>query len=137
MAVLTSFSLLPTSTFPSLYSKPSPFSTPNRMNSRTTPLTLSSLSTTLSTIPIGHDLPLDYADHIPTRHPDHRRRAGVLLHPTSFPGPYGIGDLGHQAFRFIDWLHHSGCSLWQVCYRPISFFCLIMRKWGVNSCSIL
>ncbi|KAB2597304.1 4-alpha-glucanotransferase [Pyrus ussuriensis x Pyrus communis] len=33
-----------------------------------------------------------------------RRRAGVLLHPTSFRGPHGIGDLGEEA----------GCSLWQV-----------------------
>jgi 4-alpha-glucanotransferase len=37
-----------------------------------------------------------------------------LLHPTSLPGPYGIGDLGPRAHEFIDWLAASGCSLWQV-----------------------
>jgi 4-alpha-glucanotransferase len=38
----------------------------------------------------------------------------MLLHPTSFPGPYGIGDLGPQAYRFIDFLADSGSKLWQV-----------------------
>jgi 4-alpha-glucanotransferase len=42
------------------------------------------------------------------------RSGGVLLHPTSLPGRYGIGDLGPQAHKFIDWLAASGCSLWQV-----------------------
>lgn len=42
------------------------------------------------------------------------RSSGVLLHPTSFPGRYGIGDLGDAAFRFIDFLHGAGQSLWQV-----------------------
>ncbi len=32
------------------------------------------------------------------------RRSGVLLHPSSFPGPWGIGDLGAQAYAFIDFL---------------------------------
>ncbi|XP_055833168.1 4-alpha-glucanotransferase, chloroplastic/amyloplastic [Solanum dulcamara] len=63
---------------------------------------------------VGEDFPIDYADWLPKRDPSDRRRAGVLLHPTSFPGPYGIGDLGPQAFKFLDWLHLAGCSLWQV-----------------------
>jgi len=42
------------------------------------------------------------------------RSGGVLLHPTSLPGPYGIGDLGPQAYRFVDWLTSTGCKLWQV-----------------------
>ena len=42
------------------------------------------------------------------------RAAGVLLHPTSLPGPHGSGDLGAQAHRFVDWLVASGQSLWQV-----------------------
>jgi len=42
------------------------------------------------------------------------RSSGILLHPTSLPGPYGIGDLGSQAYRFIDWLASTGCTLWQV-----------------------
>jgi 4-alpha-glucanotransferase len=42
------------------------------------------------------------------------RASGILLHPTSLPGPYGIGDLGPQAARWIDFLSKAGCSLWQV-----------------------
>jgi 4-alpha-glucanotransferase len=42
------------------------------------------------------------------------RAAGVLLHPTSLPGPYGIGDLGPQAYHWIDFLADAGCGLWQV-----------------------
>eukprot|EP00850_Spirogloea_muscicola_P003837 SM000016S01825 [mRNA] locus=s16:22618:27177:- [translate_table: standard] len=42
------------------------------------------------------------------------RNAGILLHPTSFPGPYGIGDLGPEAFKFIDWLQSTRCCVWQV-----------------------
>ena len=42
------------------------------------------------------------------------RSSGVLLHPTSFPGRYGIGDLGEAAYRFVDFLHGAGQSLWQV-----------------------
>ncbi len=43
-----------------------------------------------------------------------RRRSGILLHPTSLPGPFGIGDLGNEAFKFIDFLADSGQSLWQI-----------------------
>ena len=42
------------------------------------------------------------------------RASGILLHPTSFPGPYGIGDLGEAAFDFIDYLVEAKQSLWQV-----------------------
>jgi 4-alpha-glucanotransferase len=42
------------------------------------------------------------------------RSSGILLHPTSLPGPYGIGDLGPQAYRFVDWLASTGCKLWQI-----------------------
>lgn len=42
------------------------------------------------------------------------RAAGVLLHPTSLPGPNGIGDLGPDAFRFLDFLAHAGFSIWQM-----------------------
>lgn len=42
------------------------------------------------------------------------RASGILLHPTSLPGPFGIGDIGLQAFKWIDFLARSGCSLWQV-----------------------
>ena len=42
------------------------------------------------------------------------RSSGVLLHPTSLPGPFGIGDLGPEAFRFAKFLADAGQSLWQV-----------------------
>ena len=42
------------------------------------------------------------------------RSGGVLLHPTSFPSRYGIGDLGESAYAFIDFLAGSGQSVWQV-----------------------
>ncbi len=42
------------------------------------------------------------------------RSAGILLHPTSLPGPYGIGDLGPEAYRWVDFLADSQTSLWQV-----------------------
>jgi 4-alpha-glucanotransferase len=42
------------------------------------------------------------------------RSSGVLLHPTSLPGRYGVGDLGEEAYAFIDFLAASGQTLWQV-----------------------
>jgi 4-alpha-glucanotransferase len=42
------------------------------------------------------------------------RAAGILLHPTSLPGPHGIGELGLEATAFLDFLHETGQSLWQV-----------------------
>ncbi|MBX7244096.1 MAG: 4-alpha-glucanotransferase [Candidatus Sumerlaeaceae bacterium] len=43
-----------------------------------------------------------------------QRLAGLLLHPTSLPGPYGIGDLGPAAYRFLDWLQAADMAYWQV-----------------------
>ncbi|HTO86699.1 MAG TPA: 4-alpha-glucanotransferase [Thermoanaerobaculia bacterium] len=42
------------------------------------------------------------------------RAAGLLLHPTSLPGPFGVGDLGPEASRFIEWAQAAGATLWQV-----------------------
>jgi 4-alpha-glucanotransferase len=42
------------------------------------------------------------------------RSSGVLLHPTSLPGRYGIGDLGVEARAFVDFLADAGQSIWQV-----------------------
>lgn len=42
------------------------------------------------------------------------RRSGIIMHPTCFPGPYGIGDLGASAYGFVDWLENAGQSYWQV-----------------------
>lgn len=44
----------------------------------------------------------------------YNRSSGILLHPTSLPGPDGIGDLGPEAFRWIDFLTETGCTLWQI-----------------------
>ena len=43
-----------------------------------------------------------------------QRRAGVLLHPTSLPGPLTNGDIGHEAYRFIEFLSANGFKVWQM-----------------------
>lgn len=43
------------------------------------------------------------------------RAAGVLLHPTCFPGDFGIGSFGREARQFIDFLAEAGFSYWQLC----------------------
>jgi len=48
-----------------------------------------------------------------------KRKSGILVHPTSFPSPYGIGDLGQAAYDFIDFLVKSGGSYWQI--LPLGF----------------
>lgn len=64
---------------------------------------------------------------------DYDKYAGILAHPTSFPNPYGIGDLGQGAYDFIDFLEKSGLTIWQVLplghtgfgdspYQPFSSF---------------
>lgn len=45
---------------------------------------------------------------------DRTRRSGVLLHPTSLPESLGNGDIGHQAYRFIEFLHTCGFKVWQM-----------------------
>lgn len=42
------------------------------------------------------------------------RASGILLHPTSLPGPFGIGDIGSSALKWIDFLDQAGCRLWQI-----------------------
>jgi 4-alpha-glucanotransferase len=42
------------------------------------------------------------------------RSSGILVHPTSLPGPYGCGDLGDVARHFIDWLLAAGQGVWQI-----------------------
>ena len=42
------------------------------------------------------------------------RASGILLHPTSLPGGFGVGDLGPEAYKFADFLGSAGQSLWQV-----------------------
>src|SRR5262252_3792252 len=42
------------------------------------------------------------------------RASGILLHPTSLPGRFGIGDLGASAYEFVNFLEEAGQSLWQI-----------------------
>lgn len=42
------------------------------------------------------------------------RSSGILLHPTSLPGPFGSGDFGIASFKFIDWLSEAGQTIWQI-----------------------
>jgi 4-alpha-glucanotransferase len=42
------------------------------------------------------------------------RASGILVHPTSFPGRFGVGDLGLGAIRMLDFLHHARQRIWQV-----------------------
>ena len=42
------------------------------------------------------------------------KSSGVLIHPISFPGRYGCGDLGQEAKEVIDWLHKAGQSYLQI-----------------------
>lgn len=44
----------------------------------------------------------------------YRRRAGVLLHVSSIPSRYGVGDFGPDAYRFVDFLADAGLSIWQI-----------------------
>ncbi|MCL2003831.1 MAG: 4-alpha-glucanotransferase [Oscillospiraceae bacterium] len=43
-----------------------------------------------------------------------RRSSGIVLHITSLPGPYGIGTMGAQARKWVDFLHAAGQSVWQI-----------------------
>ena len=52
---------------------------------------------------------------------DSNRAAGVLLHPTSLPGRYGIGDLGDETIAFLDWAASAGMKLWQVLRTAAEF----------------
>jgi len=45
---------------------------------------------------------------------NYKRSSGIIFHPTSLPGLDGIGDLGPEAYRWINFLYDAGCELWQV-----------------------
>lgn len=49
-----------------------------------------------------------------THRRDNPRACGILLHPTSLPGPFGIGSLGREALAFLDFLQAAGQCVWQV-----------------------
>lgn len=59
--------------------------------------------------------------HVPQKK-NYDRRAGILLHPTSLPSKFGIGDLGKEAFEFIDYLKAAGQTIWQMLpLNPVGF----------------
>ncbi len=43
-----------------------------------------------------------------------QRSSGILMHISSLPSPYGIGTLGREAYKFVDFLRESGTKIWQV-----------------------
>lgn len=71
-----------------------------------------SVAADYSKIPLGGDMPPEYSNDIPDW--AHKRRAGVIIHPTSLPGPYGIGELGEQARNLLDWIASAGLQVWQI-----------------------
>ena len=88
----------------------------------------------------------NYGAHLPPFPPEYRA-SGVLLHVTSLPSPYGIGDFGPAALRWIDLLHEAGQSWWQSLpmgptgygnspYQPLSSFAenslLISPDWLIE-----
>jgi 4-alpha-glucanotransferase len=42
------------------------------------------------------------------------RAAGILLHPTSLPGRYGVGDVGDEVVALLDWMVEAGLTMWQI-----------------------
>ncbi|XP_078429627.1 disproportionating enzyme [Wolffia australiana] len=71
-------------------------------------------ATNFREVEVGESFSEGYDSWYPKKDPAEARRAGVLLHPTSLQGPHGIGDLGDEAIRFLDWLHSAGFTVWQV-----------------------
>jgi 4-alpha-glucanotransferase len=53
-------------------------------------------------------------DTTPASKPTSRRSSGILLHPTSLPGPYGIGDVGPAAYAWVDTLAEAKQKWWQI-----------------------
>src|SRR4051794_9788763 len=51
---------------------------------------------------------------VPPPERDPQRAAGILLHPTSLPGRYGIGDFGDELMALLDWIKSAGMSVWQL-----------------------
>jgi hypothetical protein len=64
---------------------------------------------------VASDLRPEYGTYWPS--PRMKRRAGCIMHPTSLPGAYGVGEIGKESFAFVDWAISAGFSTWQVCTR--------------------
>ena len=72
------------------------------------------------------------------------RTAGILMPFSSLPSRYGIGNMGKEAYRFIDFLEGSGQSFWQILpmgptgfgdspYQSFSAFAWLCRPWTITS----
>ena len=62
------------------------------------------------------------------------RESGILMHITSLPSPYGVGTLGKEAYRFVDFLKKSGQRYWQILISPAppmqaTIISLTWRNW--------
>ena len=42
------------------------------------------------------------------------RESGILMHITSLPGPYGVGTMGKEAYKFVDFMKDAGQRVWQI-----------------------
>jgi len=62
-----------------------------------------------------------------------KRNSGILLHITSLPSPYGIGDLGSNAYQFVDFLKQSGQHFWQI--LPLTPTNIFLGNSPYSSCS--
>ena len=78
----------------------------NALAPRMTPVTAMNSRVTLTLPPLSAVV-LEGAE-------SRNKRAGILLHPTSLPSPYGNGDLGPAAYRFIDFMKTAGQRVWQI-----------------------
>ncbi len=74
---------------------------------------------------LADDLGKAYGEN--TSAPPKGRRAGVLLHPTSLPGDYGVGSIGAEAHAFVDWLASAGMQVHRPTLRCLSC-CLELQQ---------
>ncbi|KAK3018184.1 hypothetical protein RJ639_005161 [Escallonia herrerae] len=99
-STLSHHKLITTTTTTGLFSKVTLVPCPNRLRTLATQFQSTASPPPLAAA-VGEDLPVDYGDWFPTTDANCRRRAGILLHPTSFPGPYGIGDLDFKVLPLV------------------------------------
>ncbi len=64
-----------------------------------------------------------------------KRASGILMHITSLPSKYGIGDFGPAAYEFADFLKDAGQSFWQI--LPLNYTTAKTRLLAVQLCLCL
>eukprot|EP00798_Chlamydomonas_sp_ICE-L_P008636 gene8637-34084_t len=65
-----------------------------------------------SSIAAGSPMPDNYDKDLPDT--AGKRRSGVIVHPSSLPGPYGIGEIGPESKNLLDWMTNAGLTIWQI-----------------------